>query len=110
MKLISFVIPCYNEAEGLHLLMERLDLFVNRLRSKVQVEVILVDDHSTDASPALMHRLCSERDYLKFIRLSRNSGSHVAIIAGMKYAKGDAAVFLAADLQDPPELVEEMIV
>jgi dolichol-phosphate mannosyltransferase len=76
----------------------------------VNVEVLLVDDHSTDGSPALMHRLCAERDYLKFIRLSRNSGSHVAIIAGMKYCKGDAAVFLAADLQDPPELVEDMIV
>lgn len=110
MKLISFVIPCYNEAEGLHLLIERLDAFVKRLRSRVNVEVILVDDHSTDGSPALMHRLCNERDYLKFIRLSRNSGSHIAIIAGMKYCKGDAAVFLAADLQDPPELVEEMIV
>jgi len=110
MKLISFVIPCYNEAEGLHLLMERLDLFVNRLRAKLNVAVILVDDHSTDGSPALLHRLCSERDYLKFIRLSRNSGSHIAIIAGMKYCKGDAAVFLAADLQDPPELVEDMIV
>ena len=48
MKLISFVIPCYNEAEGLHLLIQRLDAFVQRLRSRVNVEVILVDDHSND--------------------------------------------------------------
>lgn len=108
MKLISFVIPCYNEADGLHLLMERLDSIVKHMSSKTRIEIILVDDHSNDGSEIIIRRMCEERDHLKFIRLSRNSGSHIAIIAGMKYCKGDAAVFLAADLQDPPELVEEM--
>lgn len=109
MKKISVVIPCYNEAEGLPLLAKRLDLLVDQLKSKVEVEVIIVDDHSTDGSNTVLHKLCNERNYLKFIRLSRNSGSHVAIIAGMRFCKGDASVFLAADLQDPPELIEEMI-
>ncbi len=110
MKLISLVIPCYNEAEGLHTLMLRLDAVVEMLKSEVNVEVIMVDDHSIDGSNVILKQLCADRDYLKFIRLSRNSGSHIAIIAGMKYCKGDAAVFLAADLQDPPELVSEMLV
>jgi polyisoprenyl-phosphate glycosyltransferase len=105
MKKISIVIPCYNEAEGLAVLANRLDLLVDRLKSKVEVEVIIVDDHSNDGSNKVLHQLCKERSYLKFIRLSRNSGSHVAIIAGMRFSKGDASVFLAADLQDPPELI-----
>ncbi len=109
MKQISIVIPCYNEAEGLPVLADRLDNLVQRLSSKVNVEIIIVDDHSTDGSNIVLRRLCEDRQYLKFLRLSRNSGSHVAIIAGMRYCKGDAAVFLAADLQDPPELIEEMI-
>ncbi len=110
MKLISLVIPCYNESEGLRTLMLRLDMVVDMLKTEVNVEIILVDDHSTDGSNVILKQLCEGRDYLKFIRLSRNSGSQVAIIAGMKYCKGDAAVFLAADLQDPPELVADMIV
>lgn len=110
MKLISLVIPCYNESEGLRMLMLRLDAVVEMLKSEVNVEVIIVDDHSTDGSNVILKQLCGDRDYLKFIRLSRNSGSHIAIIAGLKYCKGDAAVFLAADLQDPPELVSEMLV
>jgi glycosyltransferase involved in cell wall biosynthesis len=109
MKLISVIIPCYNEAEGLSLLADRLDHLVKKLSNKVQVEVIMVDDHSTDGTHHQLRELCAQRTYMKFIRFSRNSGSHVAIVAGMKYAKGDAAVFLAADLQDPPELVVEMI-
>ncbi len=109
MKQISIVIPCFNEAEGLPMLAARLDNLVQQLSSKVNVEVIMVDDHSSDGSNVVLHRLCSERSYLKFIRLSRNSGSHVATIAGMRFCKGDAAVFLAADLQDPPELIVEMI-
>jgi polyisoprenyl-phosphate glycosyltransferase len=109
MKLLSIVIPCYNEVEGLPSLVARLDALIARLNEKVNVEVIVVDDHSNDGSNILLKKLCSESSYLKFIRLSRNSGSHVAIIAGMKYCKGDAAVFLAADLQDPPELVLDMI-
>lgn len=109
MKLISLIIPCYNEAEGLSILLARLDALVESLKSEVNVEIIIVDDHSVDGSNLVLKKLCAERTYLKFIRLSRNSGSHIAVIAGMKYAKGDAAVFLAADLQDPPELIAEMI-
>lgn len=109
MKLISLVIPCYNEGEGLNTLLKRLDLLVENLKSSVNVEIIIVDDHSTDGSNLALKKMCDERRYLRYIRLSRNSGSHIAIIAGMKYAKGDAAVFLAGDLQDPPELVAEMI-
>lgn len=109
MKLISIVIPCFNEGEGLATLLSRLDALVANLKSTVRVEIIIVDDHSTDGSNFALKKMCSDRDFLKYIRLSRNSGSHVAIVAGMKYTKGDAAVFLAGDLQDPPELITDMI-
>jgi dolichol-phosphate mannosyltransferase len=72
------------------------------------VEFIFIDDHSTDETPKLLKQIATEHSFVKFIRLSRNSGSHVAIIAGMSHANGDAAVFLAADLQDPPEMIAQM--
>lgn len=108
-KMISVVIPCYNEAEGLPSLVRRLDQFVEKVERVADIEVIVVDDHSGDGSNIVLRRLCSERSYLRFMRLSRNCGSHVAILAGLRYCKGDAAVFLAADLQDPPELILDMI-
>jgi dolichol-phosphate mannosyltransferase len=110
MKLLSIVIPCYNEEDGLYHLINRLDVLVQKLSVHINIEVIVVDDHSSDGSYSTLISLTEQRPYLKFIRLSRNSGSHIAIIAGLKYCKGDAAVFLAADLQDPPELVEDMLI
>ena len=59
MKQISIVIPCFNEAEGLPMLAARLDNLVQQLSSKVNVEVIMVDDHSSDGSNVVLHRLCS---------------------------------------------------
>jgi dolichol-phosphate mannosyltransferase len=105
--LLSIVIPMYNEEESIPALLERLGSFCAALDE--EVEVIFVDDHSSDATPALLNLACQNNPVYRFLRLSRNSGSHVAIIAGMAYTRGDCAVFLAADLQDPPELIPEMI-
>ena len=93
----------------MELLFSRLQDLITGLSAKVQVEVIMVDDHSTDATPSVIQNQLSKYPWLKSIRLSRNSGSHVAIIAGMQHCNGDAAVFLAADLQDPPELIHNML-
>jgi polyisoprenyl-phosphate glycosyltransferase len=107
--LISIVIPLYNEAENLKDLHIRLNNLINSIESKVRVEVIFVDDYSNDNSIKILKELCSDSLLFKYIRLSKNFGSHIAIISGLKYTKGDAAVFLAADLQDPPELIDKMI-
>jgi dolichol-phosphate mannosyltransferase len=106
--LVSIVIPMYNEEESIPALLERLEAFCGTLRD-VHVEVVFVDDHSKDATPRMLAQACQANPMYRYLRLSRNSGSHIAIIAGLEFAKGDCAVFLAADLQDPPELIPQMI-
>ena len=104
---LSVVIPVYNEGEGLHMLTARLTPALEALG--VSWEVILVDDHSTDTSPDVLRQICAANPGFRFYRLSANSGSHVAILAGLEHCHGECAVFLAADLQDPPELLEKML-
>lgn len=107
-KSIGVVVPVYNEAEGLP------DLFAALERLKVtlagvRLRVVFVDDHSDDQTPSLLRAGCADSDWLSFARLSRRSGSHVAIIAGLTQCDEDCAAFIAADLQDPPELIPQMI-
>lgn len=105
---LSIVIPVYNEEAVLPALIERLRGFVERL-APLDVEIILVDDHSIDRSPDLLKEICRSDGRFHYARLAKNSGSHVAILAGLAQAGGDCAVFLAADLQDPPELILQML-
>jgi glycosyltransferase involved in cell wall biosynthesis len=104
---VSIVIPVYNEGEGLCLLAQRLKICLGGLDTSW--EALLIDDHSTDSSPSLIKEICAEEPRFRSLRLARNSGSHVAVLAGLEHARGDCAVFLAADLQDPPELIEKML-
>lgn len=104
---LSIVVPVYNEENGIRSLVQRLqDCIVNL---GVSYEVILVDDHSLDSSPQLLKEICTEQANFRALRLSRNCGSHLAVLAGLEHAHGDCAVFLAADLQDPPELIPQML-
>jgi glycosyltransferase involved in cell wall biosynthesis len=107
---LSIVIPVYNEEPGLALLLSRVTGLLTSLeQGGTPAEVILVDDHSADRSPELLKEACARDPRLRFLRLSRNSGSHVAILAGFEHARGRCGVFLAADLQDPPELIPKML-
>lgn len=106
--LLSIVIPVFNEETVLPALVGRLCSFMERL-SPLQVEVILADDHSSDRSPELLKEICGNDPRFRYARLARNSGSHVAILAGLAQARGQCSVFLAADLQDPPELISQML-
>jgi glycosyltransferase involved in cell wall biosynthesis len=103
----SFVIPVCNEAEVLVALRGRLANLLDRLDGTS--EVLLVDDGSTDDSYQLMLRINAEDDRFKAVHLSRNFGHQIAITAGMDLARGDAVVIMDADLQDPPEVVLEMV-
>lgn len=108
--LLSVVVPLYNEAANVQALLERLDALAARLGADgVDTEVLLVDDHATDQTPELLRAACAERPGLRYLRLARNHGSHVAILAGLEHARGDCAAFLAADLQDPPELIAALL-
>lgn len=109
MTLLSLVIPVFNEEESLPHLQQRLDALIQQLAHEVSIEVWLVDDHSTDRTPELLKQLVAANPAYHYLRLAANSGSHIAILAGLRQTKGDCVAFLAADLQDPPELLPRMV-
>ena len=105
--MLSIVTPAFNEASNLEALHARLVRFFERAGG--DWEWIVVDDHSRDETFAVLERLSLVDGRVRGLRLARNSGSHVAITCGLHHAQGDAAVMMAADLQDPPETLEPMI-
>jgi len=104
--LVSVVIPVFNEEEGLAELQRRID----EALAGIDHEVVYVDDGSVDTSPAMIEALAHERDDVVLVRLARNYGMEIAMSAGMDHARGDWVALLHADLQDPPELIAEMLV
>jgi glycosyltransferase involved in cell wall biosynthesis len=103
----SIIVPVFNEEAVLPLLLRRLDLLLARLDGPA--EVIFVDDGSSDTGPIVLQAFARRDPRFRYIGLSRNFGHQIAITAGMDAAQGDAVVVMDADLQDPPEVVEEMI-
>ncbi|WP_441228921.1 glycosyltransferase family 2 protein [Tardiphaga sp. 20_F10_N6_6] len=103
----SIVVPVYNEEAVLPVLVRRLGLLLDRLDASA--EAIFVDDGSSDTSPIVLQALAKSDPRFRYIGLSRNFGHQVAITAGMDAAQGDAIVVMDADLQDPPEVVEQLI-
>lgn len=104
---LSVVIPVYNEADVLPEFYRRMADVVHGVDA--QVELIFVDDGSVDGSLQLLHDLGSEDPRVAVLELSRNFGKEIAMTAGLDHARGDAVVVIDADLQDPPELIPEMI-
>jgi dolichol-phosphate mannosyltransferase len=108
-KLISLVVPCYNESEVFPHLEGALAALADRLGVEFDVEIILVDDGSKDATWAKIQEFGNRDSRVRGIGLSRNFGHQAALTCGYDVAKGDAIVCMDADLQDPPEVVEEMV-
>lgn len=104
---LSVVIPMYNEEEVLPLLVERLRPLLDTMN--VSYEVVAVDDGSSDLTAALLQRYHREWANLRVIRLRANAGHQAAISAGLASARGDYVVTLDADLQDPPEIIPQML-
>ncbi len=105
--LVSIVVPVYFNAESLPRLVERLKKVT--AAADYDVEVILVDDGSGDDSWTKITEAAASWPAARGLRLTRNFGSQMAIAAGLREAKGDAAAVLSADLQEPPELLPEMV-
>jgi dolichol-phosphate mannosyltransferase len=103
----SLVVPIYNEEAVLPVLLRRLDALLARLDGPA--EVILVDDGSSDTSPIVLEARARTDGRYRFLKLSRNFGQQVAMTSGMARARGQAVVLMDADLQDPPEVVIDMI-
>lgn len=106
-SLISIVIPAYNEQEVLPLLLARLERLIPRLPSAC--EVLIVNDGSRDATGELLVAATQHYTWLKVAQLARNFGHEAATTVGTDLALGDVVVVMDADLQDPPELVLDML-
>jgi glycosyltransferase involved in cell wall biosynthesis len=105
--MISLVIPVYNEMEVLPLLFERVRTVMHG--NNLDYEMVMVDDGSKDDSAKYLTQQAQDDECVKAIILSRNFGKEAALSAGLEHAKGDAIVVLDADLQNPPELIPEML-
>ena len=104
---LSVVVPMLNEERGLQPLVDRLRPVLESLG--LDWEIVFVDDGSTDGTLAKLKALNAQDRRLKAISLSRNFGKEIAIAAGLRYAGGDAAVLMDADLQHPPELIPDFV-
>lgn len=107
-KLVSILVPAYNEEEVLNMLYERLVKIMDNIK-KYNFEVLLVNDGSKDNTFSIMKDLRNKDKRFCYLNLSRNYGKETAMIAGLDYIKGDCVILIDADLQDPPELIPEML-
>ena len=106
-KLISVVVPCYNESEALPKFMEELEKIVAGM-DYVDFQVVLVNDGSKDNTLEVMKKLAADSSIVKYVSFSRNFGKEAAMYAGFAHADGDYVAVMDADLQDPPEFLEQM--
>lgn len=107
MKLISIVVPVYNEQDN-------IDVFTQEIRKYMEplpyrFELIFVDDGSRDATPAILQRLSQENSCVRALILARNYGHQVALSCGLDHADGDAVITMDGDMQHPPEMLPQLI-
>ncbi len=109
MKLLSVIVPCYNEEENVRDFYDELCRNTDFFRDKqLEFEIIYVDDGSRDQTVSEVKKLHEEDGRVRLISFSRNFGKEAAIYAGLQKCRGDLAVLMDADLQDPPALLPEM--
>jgi dolichol-phosphate mannosyltransferase len=107
LPVISVVTPAYNEAEGLPEMHRRLSAVL--CATDLPWEWVVVDDHSSDGTLGVLEALIQGDPRVRAVRLSRNFGSHAAILAGARHCRGQCVIVMAADLQDPPELIPQLL-
>jgi dolichol-phosphate mannosyltransferase len=108
-SVLSVVVPLYNEEANVAPLLERIAAATERLRAAFDVEIVLVNDGSSDGTLAAIREQMRRRPHLVLVNLSRNFGHQLAATAGMEIARGDAVVLMDGDLQDPPELIDAFV-
>lgn len=106
--MISIILPTYNEEQNIVKIHERLAAVANSMVGN-DFEFIFVDDCSMDGTPGVLKEVARADERVKIIRFARNCGSHAAVTAGLHLCTGNVAIMLAADLQDPPEIIFPMI-
>ena len=108
MKKITIIIPAYNEEESLPPLYERLEKLMHSMEH-YEFEILFVNDGSKDNTINLIKEYREKDNRISYVDFSRNFGKEIAMIAGLDYATGDCVIFMDADLQDPPELIPELV-
>ena len=109
MKKISLVIPMYYEEDVAYKCYERVSSVLKSIEYKYDYEIIFINDGSKDKTLEILEKIAEEDKKVKIISFSRNFGHQAAVTAGLKDVSGDAIVIIDADLQDPPELIPEMM-
>ena len=110
MKLISIVVPCYNEQENIQsFYQEIMKVYQSLPKDSYELEIIYVDDGSTDSTLLEIRKLTKMSPIVKYLSLSRNFGKESALYAGLQHTKGDYTAVMDVDLQDPPELLPVML-
>ena len=107
----SVVVPIYNEVESLDELHHRLHQVMDKVASTYNEnwELVLVDDGSQDGSTEKIKKLAEQDEHVRPVIFARNFGHQIAVTAGMDYSRGQAVIIIDADLQDPPEVIPELI-
>ena len=108
MKSICIIIPIYNEEESLPFLKKRLVEIIKNIKN-YKIKVLFINDGSSDSSLEIIKDIRENDKTFNYISFSRNFGKEIAIIAGLDYSNDDAVIIMDADLQDPPELIPELI-
>lgn len=108
MKKISIIIPAYNEEESLPMLRDRIEKLMDSMKN-YEFEILFVNDGSKDRTIEIIKKMREEDTRFNYVDFSRNFGKEIAMIAGLDYATGDCVIFMDADLQDPPELIPELV-
>ena len=112
-KMVSLVVPAFNEEQALPAFLEALNPSIRDVKSLLgpggRVEIVFVDDGSRDSTASMIRQMKSSDCEIVLVRLSRNFGKENAVAAGLKHARGQAVVPMDVDLQDPPELLPSMV-
>ena len=109
MKIVTILVPCFNEENSLGLLYDRLRSIKEKISNQYKCKILLINDGSKDNTLLRMRELHQKDSSVSYISLSRNFGKENAMLAGLDYADGDAVILMDADLQDPPELIPQML-
>ena len=108
MKKVTILIPTYNEEESIPFLKKRVEELINKIKD-YEFEILLINDGSSDKTLELIKKWREEDSRISYVDFSRNFGKETAMIAGFDYSTGDCVIIIDADLQDPPELIPEML-
>ena len=111
MSLLSVIVPCYNEQEAIPFFYEAVSKTASEMKgtwSDIEFEFLFIDDGSKDGTLQVVESLREKDERVRFVSFSRNFGKEAALYAGLKNAKGDYAVTMDADMQDPPSLLPDM--